>query len=187
MFAPLLMLFLLMPMSSQAATTIQSLDDAAIAHDSAAGSWMIKSGGATLTVALDPSRDFQVVSLVGASSQNWIVVTRSSPDVIISGVPLAFGSRAAGFQYESAAASNDGHTLRLDGSFVLPSAGVRATRHIVVTPGSPTFEIWTSFQALDVPVAVANLNAFQLSVPAGTLHWLNGLQGDNADTEIDSA
>src|SRR5438067_1296116 len=34
---------------------------------------------------------------------------------------------------------------------------------------------------------LSNLNGFQFIVPAGTVHWLTGLQGDNADVEHNEA
>ena len=175
------------PLSARAATVVQELGDASVARDSRAGTWTIGAGGATLTVALDPSRDFQVVGLVSPSGRNWLVNGTAGTALTLEGSLLAFGSTAGGFQYENVTTSNDGHVLRLDAAFLVRSADLRVVRHFAVTDGSPTFETWTTFESLGPSLSLSNLNAFQFSVPVGTIHWLNGLQGDNADTVHDTA
>src|ERR1051325_10081510 len=63
------------------------------------------------------------------------------------------------------------------------------TRHYAVVPGAPAFEAWTTYAARS-PSALSDLNAVSLTVPAGTLHWLTGRQGDAAgapDGEPDAA
>jgi hypothetical protein len=34
---------------------------------------------------------------------------------------------------------------------------------------------------------IADLNAFKLTVVPGSIHWINGLQGDNSDNQVESA
>ncbi len=176
------------PSAAAAATTVAKVGDASITHDVAARAWMLGAGGTTLTLALDPASDFQVTGLVTSSNKAW--VTTSLPDTVVTvnGGSFAFGSRADGFSYTNVTTSVRGTTLRLDAIFDLTAAGLRVTRHYSVTAGAPVFETWTSFEPLSgAGASVANINAFQLSVPNGTLRYLTGLQGDNADTEHDSA
>src|SRR5205807_1323549 len=163
--------------SAHAATISETLGDASIDHDPAAGTWTIQAGGASLKIASDASRDFQIVSMVSPSGGSWITSASPSTVVTVNGSARAFGSRADGFQYEGTATSNDGHLLHLDAAFLLQSAGLRVTRHVAAADGSPTFEIWTTFDSLGTAATLSNLNAYQLSMPAGTVHWLNGLQG----------
>ena len=170
-----------------AATIAETLGDASIAHDAQAGTWTISAAGAALTIAADSSRDFQMLALVSPSGRRWLASAAAGTFVTVNGSALVFGSRAAGFQYESATTTNDGHLLRFDASFLLRSAGLRLVRHIAVADGSPTFEVWTTFEPLGGTATVANVNAFELAVPAGTVHWLNGLQGDAADSAHDTA
>src|SRR5581483_9939483 len=140
-----------------------------------------------LTIAADAAHDFEILELKSPAGRNWIATSGPGTVVTINGSLLDFGRRAAGFRYESATTSNDGHIVRLDVSFVLESAGLRVTRHVAAASGSPTFDTWTSFEPLASAVSASDLNAFQLRVPVGTVRWLNGLQGDAADITHDTA
>jgi alpha-galactosidase len=167
------------------AAPIVATGDASIAHDGT--TWTVSAGGSTLTLAFGPSRDFDIVRLATASNIGWTIGTIPDTTITVSGQALAFGSRAAGFSYISADAFADGTSLQLDAIFQLPKASLRLTRHYRVTSGSPTFEIWTTFAALGGAPSASNLNAFHLAVPPGTIHWLTGLEGDNADLTNDKA
>ncbi len=188
MRAPLFFIVLLLSSTiADAATTetIETLGDASITHDSQAGTWAIAAGGAVLTMTLDAARDFQITSLIGSSGRNWIATPDAGAIVTANGASTPFGSRSAGFEHENASSSNDGHRVRLDARFFLRSANLHVTRHVAAASGSPTFEMWTTYESAGV--TLSNLNAFALTVPAGELRWLNGLQGDTADAEHDSA
>jgi alpha-galactosidase len=184
----LLVVVLVLAPVPAAAATVASVGDASITHDTQARTWSIAAGGATLTLGLDPSRDFEVLRLVTAADIPWTIGALSDSSVTVDGKPLAFGSRAAGFVYRDTATFASGRTLRLDAVFDLAAAGLRVTRHYVVAGGSPTFETWTTFTPIGGAAAtISNLNGFQLTVPAGAMHWLTGLQGDNADVEHNEA
>ena len=174
------------PTLAHSATVAETLGDASIAHDSPTGTWTIAAGGAVVTIEADSSHDFRIVSLTSPSRQLWIRNGGPGTSITVNGSTPLFGARAGGFQSETVETSNDGHVLRLDVSMIMRSHGLRVTRHIAATSGSPTFETWTTFEARD-PVTLANVNAFQFTLPAGTVHWLNGLQGDAADITHDSA
>ncbi len=133
--------------------------DASIRHDVQVGTWTLGAGGAALTLALDPSRDFEILSLVSPTSHVWTVGAVPGTSMTVNGTTLKFGSRAAGFRYESVSTSDDGHVLRLDAIFALPAAGLRVVRHFAVADGSPTFETWSTLERLTTPVSVSNLNA----------------------------
>src|SRR5216684_4729383 len=165
------------------AATVVTTGDASISHDTQAGSWSLSAGGTTLTLALDPSRDFQVLQLFTSLPRPWIVGTLSEPTITVNNASLVFGSRAAGFIYKNvtAAVVVTDVALQLDATFDLPAAALRVTRHYGIASGSPTFETWNTFEALGAAVTVSNLTPFQASLPDGKLHWLTGLQGDSAD------
>src|SRR5262249_584372 len=82
------------------------------------------------------------------------------------------------FAYENAAVTTSGKTLQLDATYALASANLTVTRHYAVISGSPSFETWTTYASGSAPLS--DLNAIQLVIPAGTIHWLTGLQGDTA-------
>jgi alpha-galactosidase len=171
--------------SVEAATTVAQQGDASISHDASAGTWTLAAGGSSLTLALDPSRDFAIVSLLSASGTSWAIGTQADSTVRFAGRSLAFGNRNAGFAYENATVSNHGATLQLDATFKLAAGGLAVTRHYAIVSGSPTFEAWTTYSGTGA--VLSDLNALQMTVPTGTLNWLTGLQGDAANVPTDSA
>jgi alpha-galactosidase len=140
-----------------------------------------------LTLAIDPARDFQLLRLVSPAGEARTVTGLPDTQINVGGRTLAFGSRSAGFVLQGVTTSVRGLTVQLDATFDLPSVKLRATRHYAATSGSPTFEAWTTFTPLGSTVTVSDLSPLVVTVVPGTLHWLNGLQGDAADTERDGA
>jgi alpha-galactosidase len=176
-----------LPLSASAATVVERAGFASISSDEAERTWTIASTGASLVLGLDPRRDFEIVRATSPSDRLWI--TGGLPDTFlrIGGQTLSFGSRAAGFVYHGVTTSTTSQTVQLDAAFDLPASRIRVTRHYAATSGSPTFETWTTITPLAGEVTVADLNAFKLDVMPGSIHWVNGLQGDNSENRIDSA
>lgn len=170
-----------------AADSVVRAGSAAIGNDPEARTWTIEASGTALTLLIDPAHDFQILRLASASGEPKTIGALPDTQIAVSGKTLAFGNRAAGFVLRGVTTSVSGFTVRLDVTYDLPSARLRATRHYAATSGSPTFETWTTFAPIAGSVALADLNAFKLTVPDGTLHWVNGLQGDDAATPRDSA
>src|SRR5579862_3029559 len=56
-----------------APTVVVKSGDASIAQDAAAATWVVTAGGSVLTLGLDPSRDFQVLTLATGSGKTWMV------------------------------------------------------------------------------------------------------------------
>ena len=160
---------------------------AAISNDGEARTWTIEASGAALTLLVDPARDFQIERLVSSSGELRTVGALPGTQITVGGKAVAFGNRAAGFVLQNVTTSVSGYTVRLDITYDLPSSKLRATRHYAATSGSPTFETWTTFAPLSGSVALADLNGFKLTIPDGVLHWVNGLQGEDAATSRDTA
>src|SRR6266550_8167550 len=176
----LLVLLTAGPISATAVTVAQT-GDASITHDLQAQTWSISAGGATLTLGLGPSRDLQVIGLTTASNIPWAVEGKPDTLVTIDGTTVAFGSRENGFVYDNVLTSTNDQALTLDAIFDLPKNGLRSTRHYRVTSGSPAFEVWTTYAPNgQKPVALSDLNGFEITIPNGTVHWLTGLLRDNA-------
>jgi hypothetical protein len=171
--------------AADAATVVAQQGDAAIAHDEAAGTWTLSAGGASLTLALDPSRDFEVLKLVSASHTSWITAAAADSVVRIGNRTLPFGNRAAGFAFRGAATLTRGAVLQLDATFQLNASAFTLTRHYAIVSGSPSFEAWTTYQGAGA--TIADLNALQITIPTGLVHWLTGLQGDTANVPTDTA
>jgi alpha-galactosidase len=183
----ILIIFLTLAAPASAAITVAQAGDATIAHDTAAGTWTLSAGGTTLTLALDPSRDFAMVSLISQSGKAWTTAAIADTSVRVANHSVPFGSRVEGFSYQNVTVDAGDRRLQLNASFNLSSAGLRLTRHYAIVSGSPSFETWTSYTPTTTQVTLSDLNAFALSVPAGTIHWLTGLQGDAAGVPHDTA
>src|SRR3954468_748613 len=161
---------------AEAATIVAQQGDAAISHDASAGTWTLRAGGAELTLALDPSRDFAIVSLISSTGTAWAVGVAADCTIRIAGRSVPFGSRTAGFTYEHAEVVARDAALQLNATFALAADHLTLTRHYAIVSGSPTFEAWTTYAGNGV--SLADLNALQVTVPTGTVNWLTGLQGD---------
>src|SRR5262245_30046316 len=160
---------------------------ASIAHDADAGTYIIAASGTSLTLALDASRDFVVMSLATPRGASWSAAQISDTLIKVGGRTVAFGNRADGFALQNVATSVRNSTVRLDAVFDLTSARLRVARHYEATSGSPTFETWTTFTPLGGAVSLADLNAFRLVVSSGRLRWLTGLQGDEPNHPRDTS
>jgi alpha-galactosidase len=169
------------------AAVVASTGDASIAHDESAGTWTLAAGGTTLKLALDAGRDFSIVSL--ATSSGVALTAGGGPDSLIhlGDQSLPFGNRSAGFRLQNVTVDTSGDRLQLNATFELASAGLRMTRHYAIVNGAPAFEAWTTFTPADNAHELSDLNALQITVPAGQLRWINGLQGSAADVRNDAA
>src|SRR5258707_5533769 len=72
-FALLLFITLIGGTPAAAATVVAQAGDASITRDSSEGTWTLGAGGAALTLAADPSRDFSVLSLLSPSGRSWTI------------------------------------------------------------------------------------------------------------------
>ena len=161
--------------------------DAEIARDQAAGTWTLAAGGTTLTLALDASRDFAVTNFSSASGAAWAIASAPDTTLHVAGQAIPFGSRSAGFAYRAVDVSAFGSKLQLNATFDLAAAGLQVTRHYAIVSGSPTFEAWTTFTPTTSAASVSDINAVELTIPNGAIHWVTGLQGDAADVASESA
>src|SRR5262245_26492403 len=170
-----------------AATIVASSGDASITHDDSAGTWTLAAGGTTLKLTSDAGRDFSIVSLTTRSDVAWAV--GGGPDTLIhlGSQSLPFGSRGAGFVFQNATVDTAGDRLRWNATYELASAGLRFTRHYAIVNGAPAFEAWTTFTPTTNAKNLSDLNALQITLPAGQIRWINGLQGSAADVRNDAS
>ena len=169
------------------AATVASSGDASIAHDESAGTWTLTAGGTSLKLALDAGRDFSIVSLTTGSGIAW--TSSAAPDTWVrtGNQSLPFGNRAAGFGFQNVSVETHGDRLQLNATFELASAGLRMTRHYAMVAGSPAFEAWTTYTPATHAESLSDLSALQITITAGQVHWVNGLQGSAADVRNDAA
>src|SRR5262245_13249077 len=159
-----------------ASATVERLGTATISQDDSARTWTLSAGGASLVLRIDRTGDYQAARFESPTGRNWLLDSTTDTWVIINGKPEPFGRRDVGFDFERVQTFNSGTSLRLDAIYRYRPANVRVARHIAITDGSPTFELWTTFEALGQQADLADLNGFELRVPAGTIRWLTGMK-----------
>ncbi|HZP47066.1 MAG TPA: glycoside hydrolase family 36 protein [Vicinamibacterales bacterium] len=170
----------------EAASTLVAQDgDASISHDPS-GEWTLTAGGATLTLVAESGRDFAVSRFVAPSGAVWTVGSAADSSFRVRGQLVSFGARADGFEFRAVSVTANAPRLQLDASYDVAAADLQVTRHYAIASGSPTFETWTTYTSAS-GATIADLSALQITVPAGTLRWVTGLQGDNADVVSDTA
>lgn len=169
------------PRAAAAPITLVQTGDASIEFDAPAGTYTLRAAGAALKLLVDPSRNFEVLSLAGPSGTVWTSASRADTRVRVNGETLTFGSRSAGFTFLSADATGSDRGLQLDIVYDLASSELRFTRHYLVASGAPAFETWTTIAGSEKAQPVSDLHAVQFALTNGTLHYLTGLRGDTAD------
>jgi alpha-galactosidase len=173
---------LLLPGAAAGATVVAKRGDASVTHDEDADTWAIAAGGSVLTLAAGRSIDFAVLRLSTSTNRQWALGSGSDSTVTIDGRSMPFGRRSDGFAFVDASAAVKDRSVRFDAVYDLAAAHLRLTRHYLVTPGTPTFETWTTFEPTSGNTPdVSNLNALSLTVPPGAIRSLRGLLGDSAD------
>ena len=145
-----------------------------------------------MTLAIDGGRDLAITQFVTPSGAMGVTTAGAESTLRLgSQTAVALGSRAAGFALRSTSAGAVNGKLQLDAAYDLPIAALQITRHYAIVSGSPTFEAWTTYTSATTASAgaatIADLNALKISLPAGTIHWVTGLEGDNATVESSGA
>lgn len=169
------------------AAVVESLGGARISRDDSARTYTLGAGGASLTLAIDRSADYQLVSLESPTGRKWTPSAAPDTWVVINGKAEPLGSRAANFDYERVTTENTGHSLVLHAAYRYRPGNIRVIRHVSIVDGSPTFEMWTSFEYLGTEATISDLNGFELKVNDGNVRWLSGLQGSASDTPNNAA
>jgi alpha-galactosidase len=166
-----------------AATTVASAGDASISRDDSSGTWTLSAGGTNLSLTLDAARDLAIARLVSPSGTSWVRSQVSDSIIRVGTSTVALGARASGFALQDVSVDTRDQRLQLNATFDLASAGLRVVRHYAIVAGSPTFEAWNTYSALQTTPTISDLNALQIVVAPGTVRALTGLKGDNADVE----
>ena len=134
------------------------------------------------------SGDLQITQFARSDTGTIWPASEAEAFVTIDGRSLRLG-RSGGFALAGVGASQTPGGVALDLTFTMLTAPLQVTRHYIVYPGSPTIETWTSFKMPQGAKAstISRMDVWQMTMPAGRVHWLNGLKGDNADTVHDEA
>jgi alpha-galactosidase len=119
--------------------------------------------------------------MVTPSGTSWVRSPIADSIIRVNTQTVALGARSAGFALRGVTLDTDDQRLQLNATFELASASLRVIRHYAIASGSPTFEVWNTYEPLNESPIVDDLNALQLVVQQGNIRSLTGLKGDNAD------
>jgi alpha-galactosidase len=162
--------------TARAPERLASLDDAFVDGDAASGRWTIGTARLELELSVTPAGDLRVDGLRWPGGPNMARVTDADGLVSADGRSGPLGSGASGFRATTVdAAAGDGFVEALV-RFRQERGSLAATRHYRVRPGTAALEVWTELTAATTDGGtVQDLNAFALTVPDGTVHWVGGL------------
>src|SRR5262245_61037018 len=163
--------------SSAESIVLAKSGDAYVSRDAEASTWTIGMASLAFTVSLAPGT-LQAVELRSPKLTAPLAIVPGPATVIfVNGRSVTLDQ--ADFDTFRAVEKTDG--VSLDLVFTSRTHGVRVTRSYAVYARSPVVEAWTRFEALSSPATIQGLNAWQLTVPAGTVRTVTGLLGDDAD------
>jgi alpha-galactosidase len=107
----------------------------------------------------------------------------------IAGMPTTLSTAGTGLEFASVSAEVTANGVQLHVDYLRPDQGLRIRRSYACYPMSPVVEMWTSIQSSDRrhSPSISDLVVWRAGVAPGTIRWVNGLQGDNADVKHDEA
>jgi len=164
--------------SARETERLAGVDDAFVDGDTASGRWTVGTGRIELALTVTRAGDVRLEGLRWPGGPNMSRVNDADGLATADGRSGPLGSGASGFRATTVeAATGDGFVEALV-HFQQERGALSATRHYRVRPGSAAVEVWTEFTANGSDGGtVQDLNAFLVTVPDGTVHWVTGLGG----------
>ena len=151
--------------------------DAYVSRDAEANTWTIGMASLAFTVSLAPGM-LQAVELRSPRAADPpVIVPAPATVIVVNNRNVTLDS--ADFETFQTTEKTDG--VELDLIFTSRSNGVRIARSYAVYTHAPVVEAWTRIETLSGPATIQGLNAWQLTVPNGTVRTVSGLLGDDAD------
>ena len=157
---------------------LASVDDAFVDGDPASGRWTVGTGRIELALTVTRAGDVRLEGLRWPGGPNMSRLNDADGLATADGRSGPLGSGASGFRATTVeAATGDGFVEALV-HFQQERGALSAARHYRVRPNSAAVELWTEFTANGSDGGtVQDLNAFLVTVPEGTVHWVTGLGG----------
>src|SRR5439155_2408772 len=134
-------------------------------------------------IGLNQDRVLSVQQLSNpVAGRTWDIRPDAEVGLTVAGEHLLFASQGV-TSLVNVAAGADAHGVHVTFTFEHRLLRLRFVRTYACYPGSPTIEMWTRIDALNATNAavLADLSAWQLTMPNATVKWLGGLRGDAAD------
>src|SRR5216684_4973689 len=160
-----------------------SHEDAYITHAPASAVWAIGNSSIQLVLGFDASRTLVVQALQNPAAGSTLDIDQA-PDtsVTIGGDRLLLNQSNDKMTLIGATSEETDAGVRLTFTFEHHTLHTLIKRIYAVYPGSPTIETWTRLEAppRSPPVSISNFVGWQLTMPVGSVRWVDGLRGDSA-------
>ena len=161
--------------------------DAFVSHDDQKDIWTIGNESIAASFAFTADHELKLVLLAhGRNGQLRPSGVTPSADttVTLNGRVMTLVTGATGLSFAGAAADTVPGGVHLTFTYLHESMHARVVRHYACYPRSPTIETWTHVEVTPgaAPITVSDLTGWELTIPLGTIRWINGLRGDAADT-----
>lgn len=136
--------------------------------------WLI--GNSALTYSLGISNgNFVVEALSRTGGARAVEIEGPDTQLTLDGEDRPFGQLRSGFAFAYAETAVEGDAVELIVAMRLEARRLTVERHYRVYSGVPVLEMWSRATTDGEPVALNDLNAFTLPLPARDLSWLTGL------------
>lgn len=171
-------------------TRLVTKSDAYVSQDTGGNRWTIGNSVIAASFSLGLENQLVLTTLMDPRTERRSALSPGADTAItLDGQPVVLADRPAGLKFADAAADSLGEGVHLAFTYNHAALHLRLVRHYACYPHSPTIETWTQIAVADgaEPVPVSNLTGWQLTVPVGTIHWVNGLRRDAPDTPNDDA
>lgn len=170
------------PAQSPSRPPLRTNGGASVTVDASRSLWTMMNEHVSFTVGIGPDGALRMMSLATPTTPAVRLDAGADTFLTIDGQLLPLGLRQAGFTFVGEATSDHPSGVELALTFALSTRALTVTRHYVVYSSSPVIEVWTSVSATGQRSAqIANLNAYDLALPPGTLSWITGLQTPEAE------
>jgi hypothetical protein len=165
-------------------SVVASHGDAFVSHDTASDRWSIGSRDLDVAIGFNAAGAFTLQSITNpVTGRTWDVTEASDVSLTVGTKREVLGRRTSSLAFLNAQAEETSDGVRLTFTFEDRGLGVVVSRVYASYPGSPTIETWTSIQAIGpgASATLADLIAWQITMPLATVHALTGLRGLAAD------
>jgi alpha-galactosidase len=161
---------------ARADDVVLSVRDAYVSRDARAQTWTIGNDDLAVKVGFAGGNDFRLLDLRNPALDWGADITPMADAVLtLNGDQFAVGAKSDGFTFSGFDTSPLPNGVRLDVLFELRNPRARVTRTYLCYSGAPLVETFVTLVA-GSPLAVSDLNVWQLGTPRGVIRWLTGLQ-----------
>jgi alpha-galactosidase len=171
----------------RAATITAAVGDAFVAHDEVTGVWTLGTSGVQASFGLDRTDQWRLLRMASPdTSRDWPLAGVSDTSFTLAGKTMILAT-AGGLVLDGVSSETTAIGVALHVTYRRPDLGVRIRRSYAVVPRSRMIETWLRVEAFTRSVEIGDLVVWRAGLAPGTMQWLNGLRGDNADSRHDEA